>query len=650
MATIDEIFSAATARLSSASNSASTFTNILSNTAAKLNNAYYDPMAFPQHANYVNSFRRGVHAAAQAPEAETRSEKTYDNLFSGDHYWKWLGNLQNIVGNVPSGLSYVGYAVPTQPAVPSAAVAPTIESLEWSASELPPAPSGFATVAAPSIDAYVPRDIIESIALGQSPIPDPPELPNDLPTLDSLGARPITEYVIPGDLFEWAGESGIRDTLLNVCASVPDAYKSAFLVGGSNVVVDALTADILHGGTGMLDQDEAATWERARDRAMSALIDTSAEIQRDYARRGFALPPLAITALQQAAQDKAQAAMAEVEREIIGRTTTMLAEQRRFALAQAVQWEGMTIDQHDKAQNRVLQAVQLVGDMGVKLHNLTVERARLRMDAYKSLSDVMTGWVQSAIAETELYRLKIAKADAEHAKDANTLQLMESMNRAVEIADRIRQTVNQTFELRMAGERLKLESNKELIERYQAQLTAVNAKWGAYGQYVQASVSAVAEPAKIKLEQFRAETDNFASVSRARSEAASAQVAQYEANIRRHQVLTQILGAAMDHTIQKAQALAQHKSVDLDHWKTKLAAVRQNVESRLEHTKADNEAFWKGYQVGTDELKKIHETFQNSAWRAADVSNAGLGVYRDQIAAAEQAMSGIITLATSEVT
>lgn len=248
------------------------------------------------------------------------------------------------------------------------------------------------------------------------------------PTIPALGAGPPE---VPSIVLSTPVDIVLpTDDLLaptNNFAFFEAAYQSTLL----DPLKAKLLADLTNGGYGIDTADEAALYQRARDRETEAALTRVDEAGRAMAARGFPLPPGELSIHIDRAYQDLQNKLSSVSREIFVDSAKRFVENRRFTIEQVRSLETVLLGFHNSLQERALNVAKATQELAIVVYNAILARYRLRLDAAKITSDVQLQRVQVDLARAqaaiELYRGQIT------AYEANLRQLLEPLKLQVDL-------------------------------------------------------------------------------------------------------------------------------------------------------------------------------------------------------------------------
>lgn len=235
------------------------------------------------------------------------------------------------------------------------------------------------------------RPNLDAIAVGV-----PPEAPSV-----SINA-PIDILLPPDDLLTPTNEFTYFET----------AYASILL----DPLKAKLLDDLVNGGYGIDVADEAALFQRARDREVEATMTRIGAAGRSMASRGFMLPPGELGITIDRAYQEFQNKSSDVNRDIFTNSAARFVENRKFTIQEVRQLETVLIGFHNSVQERALNAAKATAEVALAVYNAMVLRYRARLEASKIASEVQRDKLQAEVerarALVEIFRGQILAYEA----------------------------------------------------------------------------------------------------------------------------------------------------------------------------------------------------------------------------------------------
>lgn len=414
------------------------------------------------------------------------------------------------IGAVPSG--------PSKPQIPTSfGSAPVLESL--GAVTLPT----FANAPTPEID-YPTVDLSVPLpAALANQVPGAPDMPYvdvpdapvvALPPLPSLAAITVPDLPVIDlpQLEAMLGDAPLApDTTFTFAES---AYTSDLLDGYRGV----LLAWVQGQSTGLEPQVEEAMWNRARDREAALYGSALNQIAKDYAARGFPIPPGAAVALAHQAIQKAREGSSSINRDIAIKQAELEQQNRQFALSEARQIEMGLMNYASQIAQRAFEAARYTVEAAIAVYGARVQQYNGEVQAFTARAQVYRDRIAGELAKLELYKGQIEGQRLVSTLNEQAVAIYKARLEGV-------QTMIATYESQVRAAGVKADIAKQAIEIFKAQVDAygeqVRAKaseYDAYATRVKAEVSKYELP-RVQAEVFKAATEGYAANVRGQVEA-----------------------------------------------------------------------------------------------------------------------------------
>ncbi|VUZ24091.1 Uncharacterised protein [uncultured Comamonas sp.] len=216
----------------------------------------------------------------------------------------------------------------------------------------------------------------------------------------------------------------MMDKLATLYAGYIDRYfpnECQYLEHAQRWICDAIT----QGGTGIKPGVEAQIWERDRARLLREGARAEQDLVRQFAARGFPIPPGALHAGIARVQEDVRDKTAQLSRDVAIKQAEMEVENVRFAVQQAIGLYGVAMD---AARNYMAALAGTAGTPAQLLPSVTDSQSRL----ISAASD----YYRSRITAKEL-ELKAAMPNAEYQQQANVKNQdaqMQTIRNQVDVA------------------------------------------------------------------------------------------------------------------------------------------------------------------------------------------------------------------------
>lgn len=423
----------------------------------------------------------------------------------------------------------------------------------------------------------------------------PPDAPSvALPELGDLVPLAIPTFTFP-ELPTFTASAPVFDgvapsTSLNFSEPV---YASEVLDDVKGEIVT-----LMQGGTGLPVPVQQALFDAARAREEQTALAAREDAFDTFAARGFAMPPGMLVKAVNAADEKARLAANSLERDILTKSAQWEIENLRFAVQQAMAYEGLLINKFLNAAQRSFEAARARVDADLKLYEAAVSLFNARQNAYQVAASVFKTLTDGALAKLEVFKAQIQGEAAKGQLNEQTVKVYQARLGAVN-------EIVELYKARMQGAQLQSDLNRNLIEGYkadvqaagervQAQKTAFDAydtqvkgegvkaqMYEAYARAFGETVRAVEAKANIKttylntrITAIRASIEKFTATAQAERDRAQAQLAVIQAR-------TSAFSADVSRYTAELNSASQQRSVELQVSEERLRNNLAYYEARL---------------------------------------------------------------------
>lgn len=327
-----------------------------------------------------------------------------------------------------------------------------------------------------------------------------------------------------------------------------DEYQSAML----DDVKAKLMHDMAYGGYGIEEVDEAGLWERAREReALTAEAEMQA-VTRDFAARGFMIPPGSLFGAIEGIRAKAMSTAATLSREVALKRSDLYVQNRQFTIQQIQALETTLINQHMAVMERILKAAQVSAQFVVDQYRARLDKARLNVDVIQARVQSFRELVAAEAAKIEVYNAQIKGELAKTDVDKNKLDAYRTQLAGVEATVAVYRLQVQAAEAAVQAERSKVEMWKAEVDGYLATVKAKESEFSGYESRIrgeQAKVQAFGEQVKAHtamVDAKRVEADIKSLEVKAYAESASVALRAFEAELSANKAANDLLSHSED--------------------------------------------------------------------------------------------------------
>ena len=318
-----------------------------------------------------------------------------------------------------------------------------------------------------------------------------------------------------------------------------------------------------------------ALWDRSRDQGNKAYLAAKNEVNIRYGSRGFSTPPGQWNGdMQKLLQDRYNQS-SETAREIAIRNAEYVREDIKFAVAQGIALEQLTINLFNERMGRAFEAARYSFQAGVDIFNAQINLYNAQYQAYRTEADVY-----KARIEAELSRLETYKAELD--------------------AQRLVGDINQQD---IALYNAQLQSVLTHIEIYKGELAGVESQVRVDGNRVQNYIAQI-EGYKAQLDGDKTKVSLFSEEMNAQK--TKAEVYETEINA----FAAELKAYATEADIVKIQKDIEMKwqDMELSRYVAKMEAYKINLQSEIERVNAsvkiyDGEARIYASEIGQEQAR-----------------------------------------------
>lgn len=525
-----------------------------------------------------------------------------------------VGRPKITVGAAPGALTVTDVTLPVFGTVPQLIYTPPPINLPLVPdATLPSAPGN-----APATNVIVTPDAISVT------VPDAPQFANiDIPAAPSTSiptfttTLPTEELLAPSNTFSFS-EQAYQDPLLD------------------NLKIK-LMSDLLNGGYGIEPLDEQALWERARERESVAANAAVLQATTMAAARGFALPPGALIAQIEGAQQAALEKISSVNRDIALKRADLYVQNRQFTIQQSQVCEQMLITYFGYMMERALNYAKYQAEFGIQYFNAQVNLYNMRLEATKVANQVYEAQLRSALANLEAWKVTIEGAKLSADVQRTRADVYRSQLEGVKVYVDIYRTQMEAARIQADVERLKIDLFKAQVEAYVAQVGAKEASFRLYRAQIEG------EEAKITM--YKAEVDSYSAQVAGYASSVSALKATVDAQVAAKGLQVEVYRAQIQAyvaDIQKGQAelaaQVQKYDGDIKGYDTFMRAMEAGVGSTIDAQKANAEVSISKARLASSHMLGSANALVNHDSLAATAAGGMFNTYaQEAIAYANQA-------------
>lgn len=336
---------------------------------------------------------------------------------------------------------------------------------------------------APTMDEFISPDspVIESVVAPDRPtitLPTAPELTNvDLPA----------PYTISMPVFDATLADNELLAPTNTFAFNEQEYSSALKTAMASGLLD----EVVNGGYGIEPADEAALWNRARERELTGADLATEEATRVFSLSGFPMPTGAMLKAVQRAQAAAMEKISSVNRDIAIKRSDLYLEGKKLAFASALQLENMLVTLHNATMERALNAAKAQIQVSIDIFNAEVAKFNADLEKYKVQATVYEARVRGEIAKVENYRAQVEGARAAVDVQRARVDIYNAQVQGVRALIDVYTADIQAANLLAGLEKMKMDIYRAEVDAFVATIQAKRAEFDAFQAKVNGEIAKV---------------------------------------------------------------------------------------------------------------------------------------------------------------
>lgn len=375
------------------------------------------------------------------------------------------------------------FTLPTFPPEPTI----TIPTLDLSGvTALPDAPTTvvFSPPARPDIDLPLAPDT--TIVFDEIIFPSEPTL--NLPTLEDfydLNLPDAPTITIPAyDVEEPDFDELIAPESAFTFNEIP--YDSALLAA-----IQAKLATMMQGGTGLPAAVEQALFDRARGREDEIAAKAVMEAYDEFATKGWEEPNGILANRVMRVRQENQNKVSSLSRDVYIQAQTVEIENVRFAVTQGIALEQVLVNLHMVVQERAFLVAKFGLEAVLRIFDAQVAKANLQVVIYQAKAAVFRDRVQAELAKAELYKAQIDAQRLIGEINQQLVQRYEAQLRALQVSVDIYRASLEAVKTRVEMNTQKIEAKRAEVQMFASQVDAYEAQWRGYGAQVEGELGVV---------------------------------------------------------------------------------------------------------------------------------------------------------------
>lgn len=259
-----------------------------------------------------------------------------------------------------------------------------------------------------------------------------PDEPPSEPTVDlsnpqtfDISTPEVPVYTVPtwDDNSAWSGGDlsldGTIGPLTLPFVWTERSFTSSFMNGGTNILYEAIKADIESASYGLDELDEGRIWDRARERETRVSSANVEAATRLFASGGFTMPTGAAQFAVDRALSEARDKVLSASREVMIQKSALFLEAKKIAIANGLDLEKTTFEFYNRESEFLLKRIAQEITSTIEVGTYNLERIKMYIEKYKGYADAFASQVAGQKGIVEMYAAQVqaegTKADANKA-------------------------------------------------------------------------------------------------------------------------------------------------------------------------------------------------------------------------------------------
>lgn len=534
-------------------------------------------------------------------------------------------------------------------AEPPSAFVPKEVTLDSPKDFVPPTFSTINTIPLPNVNISVPTinlPVAPTVVLPDAPTVDAhfnmPVIPQ-APVLDTPVLDTLNNVVIPNaPVIDLPTFAAIAPTVVdldppsNTFAFAEEKYESAML--------DALKAklldDLQNGGYGIEPADEAALWDRAREREATNTAQAIEEIDSAFAARGFMQAPGALFSALEGVITKAQQAANSLSRDIALKRADLYVQNRQFTIQQVKDVEQVLLGFHAGQMERLLNAEKYLVDFAIAAYNAKVASFNAKLEAYKTEGQVFESKLRAAVEVVNVYRSQVDAARVQSEVNRSIVDTYRARMEAVSAAVNLYRVQMEAAQIHAGIERTRLDALKAAVDAYVATVQGKTAEFGLYRAQIEGELAKV-QAFDVQVKAKTLQIDAAKAQSAIASANTTREVEVANAKIATHRLLLDDAKTKADFVLtnNKINLTAYESSVTLFKVKSDIGIEKARSSIQLQNSNVD---MYKANATVAVERARVELEGQKTALGTRlGAADAGARIYAQMISGALSAVNAL---------
>lgn len=407
------------------------------------------------------------------------------------------------------------------------------------------------------------------------------------------------------------------------------------------------------GGTALAPAIEDAIYNRARAKNDLEVARTQDAVMKDFAARGFTMPPGALSSMYALARRDAQNNNAKMTNEIAIAQAEMEQKNLQFAVTTSATLHQVAVNATIAYMQNLIQLngqsiqyAQAVVSALVETYNAQVRLFTSKLEAYRAQAAVYETQLKAVMTGIDIYKAQIEAVQALVQVDRMAVDVFRARIETLTAQENLYRSQIEAVQSQANLEKLKIELFQSQVNAFAAQVQAKNAEYQGYTAQIEGEVSktkiyvAQVEAYSAKVQGYKAQIEAQLGAVQAAAATNQAVGQTNEANLKAYQASMQAQGEVARTQIAVGQTAIQA-------YEATSHAVVASASASAEYYKATTAAALGQAQLDVNALLENAKVSVAAAEAVARVTSGNASIYGSL---ASSAMAGVNALASEQLT
>lgn len=385
----------------------------------------------------------------------------------------------------------------------------------------------------------------------------------DVPQLATIQRPVVTPINVPSPNISAEDLPVFSDYIKQISTTPPPApvvdttYREAVYTGDpqdfAKEAISSLLLGLMNGTYGLDDKVgsiiDNQVWAKNAEREEQAGQERMQEISRQFAGRGFLLPPGAMLKAMESAQDAIQRARNSASREAALKRVDVIVDGYKFTIDQVRAYSEMLRRFFSDTASRQLEVLKVRAQVTVEVFNAQVAAFNAELNKYRADADIYQAALRAYVERWNAYRAQLEAVKVQGDVNEQNVRIYEAELRAE--AQKL-----DVYKTQIEAQGLYLEQNRVLMDAERLKLEIYRAKIQAIEPAVQLY--------RAQLEGEATKADVYRTHVQAAAARLQAEAQQYEQYTRRVQAAGEAVKASLGAFTARVQAIgAQNQAIGI---------------------------------------------------------------------------------------